>query len=132
MCSTVKKPKEIFNYADVEACGIFRIITTLEFLQHHFSEMGHRDLLVTQTYLNQQATTAPFPSRVASAAGRLRSSPVPGSCSHAAFSRSRMTDGLTLCNPQVLIGNSATPVTPSSLQEFIGFLHMCLVGRIVS
>src|SRR5882672_6772581 len=41
-------------------------------------------------------------------------------------------DGLAVCNPQVLISNSATPVTPSSLQEFIGFLHMCLVGRIVS
>jgi hypothetical protein len=27
---------------------------------------------VTQTYLNQQATTAPFASREASAAGRLR------------------------------------------------------------
>jgi hypothetical protein len=27
---------------------------------------------VTQTYLNQQATTAPFASRAASAAGRLR------------------------------------------------------------
>src|SRR5216684_7736492 len=44
----VESSREIFDYADVEACGIFRIITTLEFLQHHFSEMGHRDLLVTQ------------------------------------------------------------------------------------
>src|SRR6202522_3478255 len=31
------------------------------------------------TYLNQQATTAPFTSREAFAAGRLRSSPIPGS-----------------------------------------------------
>ena len=30
--------------------GSLRVITTLEFLQHHFSEMGHRDLLVTQKY----------------------------------------------------------------------------------
>jgi len=31
---------------------MLRVIKTLEFLQHHFSEMGHRDLLVTQTYLS--------------------------------------------------------------------------------
>jgi len=30
--------------------------------------MGHGDLLVTQTYTNQEATTAPSASRVASAA----------------------------------------------------------------
>jgi len=30
--------------------------------------MGHWDLLVTQTYPNQEATTAPVASRVASAA----------------------------------------------------------------
>ncbi|MGB2663260.1 MAG: hypothetical protein WAK48_04600, partial [Candidatus Acidiferrum sp.] len=41
--------------------------------QHQFTKMGHRDLLVTQTYLNQQATTAPFIPREASAAGWLRS-----------------------------------------------------------
>jgi hypothetical protein len=52
------------------------VITTLEFFQHHFSEMGHRDLLVTQTYLSYQATTAPFISREASAAGRLCSNDV--------------------------------------------------------
>jgi hypothetical protein len=33
---------------------------------------------VTQTYLNQQATTAPFASREASAAGRLRPNAVTG------------------------------------------------------
>jgi hypothetical protein len=38
--------------------------------------MGHRDLLVTQTYLSYQATTAPFISREASAAGRLCSNDV--------------------------------------------------------
>jgi hypothetical protein len=35
--------------------------------------MGHRDLLVTQTYLRSKATTAPFIPREASAAGWLRS-----------------------------------------------------------
>ena len=33
---------------------------------------------MTQTYLNQQATTAPFASREASAAGRLRPNAVTG------------------------------------------------------
>jgi hypothetical protein len=37
------------------------VITTLEFFQHHFSEMGHRDLLVAQTYLSLLATTGPLP-----------------------------------------------------------------------
>jgi len=38
--------------------------------------MGHRDLLVTQTYLSSKATTAPFVPREASAAGWLRSNAV--------------------------------------------------------
>src|SRR5713226_9025889 len=33
--------REIFHYADVTAYGSFSVITTLEFFQHHFSEMGH-------------------------------------------------------------------------------------------
>src|SRR6266853_2196103 len=44
----VESSSKIFHCADVVACGMLRVITTLEFLQHHFSEMGHRDLLVTQ------------------------------------------------------------------------------------
>jgi hypothetical protein len=67
-----KEIADYFDCADVRTCGSLGVITTLEFLQHHFSQMGHRDLLVTQTYLSPQATTAPFTSRVASAAGRLR------------------------------------------------------------
>jgi hypothetical protein len=38
--------------------------------------MGHRDLLVTQTYLSSKAITAPFVPREASAAGWLRSNAV--------------------------------------------------------
>jgi hypothetical protein len=34
---TPESPREIFNSAKVTACGIFRVITTLEFLQHHFA-----------------------------------------------------------------------------------------------
>ena len=51
---------------------MLRVITTLEFFQHHFSEMGHRDLLVTHN-LSQAIKQPPLPtSREASAAGRLR------------------------------------------------------------
>jgi len=60
--------RKIFHYADVTAYGIFCVITTLEIFQHHFSEMGHGDLLVTQIYLSGKATTPPSASRVASAA----------------------------------------------------------------
>src|SRR5260221_6955411 len=67
------RQSKIFHCADVVACGMLRVITTLEFLQHHFSEMGHRDLLVTQNLSQPSSNTAPFTSRAASAAGRLRS-----------------------------------------------------------
>src|SRR6266849_7684067 len=45
---TLEASREIFHYPNVTAYGSFSVITTLEFLQHHFSEMGHRDLLLTQ------------------------------------------------------------------------------------
>ena len=35
--------------------GSLRVITTLEFFQHHFAKLGHRDLLVTQHYVNRAA-----------------------------------------------------------------------------
>src|SRR5215467_420620 len=40
--------------------------------------MGHRDLLVTQNLSQPSSNTAPLASRVASAAGRLRSNELPG------------------------------------------------------
>jgi hypothetical protein len=76
---TLEASREILHYPDVTAYGSVSVIATLEFLQHHFSEMSLWDLLVTQTYLNQQATTALFALRVASAAERLRSSRIRGS-----------------------------------------------------
>jgi hypothetical protein len=60
--------RKIFHYSDVTAYGSLSVITSLEFFQHHFSEMGHGDLLVTPIYLSGQATTAPSASRAASAA----------------------------------------------------------------
>src|SRR6201998_1213879 len=38
---TLEASREIFHYTDVTAYGSFGVITTLEFVQHHFSEMGH-------------------------------------------------------------------------------------------
>src|SRR5437588_12245634 len=39
--------RKILDCADVGTCGMLSVITALEFFQHYFSEMGHRDLLVT-------------------------------------------------------------------------------------
>src|SRR5215470_686366 len=73
--SAVEVASKIFNCMDVGTYGILRIIATLEILQHHFFQMGHRDLLVTQTYLSRRAQLLRS-SRAASAAGRLRSNDV--------------------------------------------------------
>src|ERR1700726_1358621 len=39
----VESSREIFDGADVTIYGSLSVIATLEFLQHHFSKMGHRD-----------------------------------------------------------------------------------------
>src|SRR5438552_8962734 len=44
----LESPSKIFDGADVVACGILRVITALEFFQHHFAKSGHRDLLMTR------------------------------------------------------------------------------------
>jgi len=44
----VEVSRKIFDGTKVTIYGSLGVITTLEFFQHHFSEMGHRDLLVTQ------------------------------------------------------------------------------------
>src|SRR2546425_7008214 len=49
---TLEASREIFHYTDVTAYGSFSVITTLEFLQHHFSEMGHGDTDRKSTRLN--------------------------------------------------------------------------------
>src|SRR5438876_2616947 len=45
---TLESPSKIFDGADVVACGILRVITALEFFQHHFAKSGHEDLLMTR------------------------------------------------------------------------------------
>ena len=37
------------NGADIDMCGSLGVIPALEFLEHPFSKLGHRDLLVTHT-----------------------------------------------------------------------------------
>jgi hypothetical protein len=54
--------------------GIFRKVTTLEFIQHHFAKSGHGDyLLVTRNLSQPSGTYRSTTSRAASAAGGLRS-----------------------------------------------------------
>src|ERR1700679_1229342 len=44
---------EGFHNLQVAIHGSLRVITTLEFLQHHLAKLGHRDLLVTHTLLQR-------------------------------------------------------------------------------
>jgi hypothetical protein len=44
---------------DVGTNRVLRVVATLEFLQHQLSEMGHSDLLVTQTLHGQQCWGRP-------------------------------------------------------------------------
>src|ERR1051325_6835106 len=53
--------------SDISMCGSFRVITALEFFEHPFSKLGHRDLLVTHTLAGHKELCE-RPPRVASAA----------------------------------------------------------------
>src|ERR1039458_10383684 len=57
---TVEIARQVLDDSQVRARGRFSVITTLEFLQHHFSKMGHRDLLVTQTYRRTVPKARPY------------------------------------------------------------------------
>jgi hypothetical protein len=59
---------KLLHGAEVSLRSKLRVITTLEFLQHHFSLLGHGDLLVTQRYRALYLTAVPSYLRVASAA----------------------------------------------------------------
>src|SRR5207249_10106626 len=53
---------KIFYCTKVVAYGIFCIITTLEFFQHHFSQMGHREPSYDpHLHHNHRPTNAPLP-----------------------------------------------------------------------
>src|SRR5215472_7996612 len=44
---TVKVRSEPPDSVNIGACGSLGVIAALEFLERHFSKLGHRDLLVT-------------------------------------------------------------------------------------
>ena len=56
---TLKMLGEIPQRADVSVYGTLGIVTTLEFFQHHFSKLGHKNLLVTQIYLPPMSDASP-------------------------------------------------------------------------
>ena len=40
---TIEVQRKLFDRMEVDSCGIVGHIPTLEFLQHRFSKMGHRE-----------------------------------------------------------------------------------------
>src|SRR6516164_4997584 len=59
---TVEVSSKILDCPDVVAYGVFREVATLEFLQHHFSKMGHRNTSCDpHLYPSPQATNAGLP-----------------------------------------------------------------------
>src|SRR5207253_2515574 len=53
---TMEVTGEVFHDFQISVYGSLRVITTLEFLQHHFAKLGHRDLLVTTKYRRRSPT----------------------------------------------------------------------------
>jgi hypothetical protein len=49
---TLEVTCQVRDRGHIRTYSTLRVITTLEFLEHYFSNMGHRDLLVTQHYPN--------------------------------------------------------------------------------
>src|SRR6266849_7213922 len=69
---TVEIARKVLENSQVGARGRFGVIATREFIERHFSKLGHRDLLVTQTYRHRIPNARPC-AREASAV-RLSSS----------------------------------------------------------
>jgi len=44
----IRMLREIADDSNAGFAGTIRVMTTLEFLQHHFPEMDHRDVLLTR------------------------------------------------------------------------------------
>src|ERR1035438_1662589 len=65
---------------DVGKCGSLRVITALEFLEHPFAKLGHRVLLVTQTYLLAASDASPCHHAQRPPRERLSSNGVSGKC----------------------------------------------------
>src|SRR5208282_1899532 len=73
---TAEVLRKILHRMDVGTNRVLRVVATLEFIQHQLSEMGHSDLLVTQTLHGQQCWGRPRGSvRRASGLVQTRLSP---------------------------------------------------------
>ena len=63
----IRRAMEVFSKlldgSDVGTCGSLGVIPALEFLEHPFSKLGHRDLLVTHTISSCLLRRGPFPTR---------------------------------------------------------------------
>jgi hypothetical protein len=60
---TTEVPGELFHCADIAAHRTGRIVAALEFIQHHLTESGHGDLLVTHTLHRHRTTRRPLLQR---------------------------------------------------------------------
>src|SRR5579859_8256694 len=56
---TAEVLRKILHRMDVGTNRVLRVVAPLEFIQHQLSEMGHSDLLVTQTLYGQQCWGRP-------------------------------------------------------------------------
>src|ERR1700677_1774025 len=81
MRRTVEVSRKIFDTAQVAIDGSLGIITALEFLQHHFSEMGHGntscDPNLSQPTGNQRSVTSRAASAARAASCKRGSDPKP-------------------------------------------------------
>src|SRR5882724_355840 len=59
--TTVEVARKLVNGSEISADGAGSVISTLEFLEHHLSKMGHRDLLVTAPYRDSCHTRQSMP-----------------------------------------------------------------------
>ena len=73
---TVKMARKILDDAPVSARGRSGEVPTLDFLQHQFAKLGHKNLLITRPYRLQTANAAVIVRAVS--AVRVRSNGVVG------------------------------------------------------
>src|SRR5208282_1838607 len=76
---TAEVLRKILHRMDVGTNRVLRVVATLEFIQHQLSEMGHSDLLVTQTLHGQQCWGRPRGS-VRRASGLVQTPLWPPNC----------------------------------------------------
>src|ERR1022692_1498216 len=105
---------------DVGKCGSLRVITALEFLEHPFAKLGHRDLLVTQTYLLAASDASPCHHAQRPPRERLSSNGVTGNW------RGHMSENSRRCAGMEPRDGSASCLKATLLQQH--FEHASLGG----